>query len=111
MSLFQCEVCGCVENTALSSQGIGSHKFFQDCYDWEGFEDRKGKKLCSACGPAKYDDGKPSDLGKWHNQFDRVFLPKGKFKTNRVGNLEHIETGDDNYMKYIISQTDKENKK
>ena len=47
MSLFQCEVCGCVENTALASQGCSCAGII-DCFDWKGFEGRKGKMLCSA---------------------------------------------------------------
>jgi hypothetical protein len=65
-------------------------------------EDRRGKRLCSACGPTKYDNGSPTDLGKWHGVFDRVFLPMGMFKTNRVGNLEHIETGSEDFRAYAI---------
>lgn len=101
MSLFQCEHCGCCENTALSSQGFrwGMEKYF----DWSDIPEREGMTLCSACGPAKYASGKPSEYGKWHGQFDRVFLPKGMFKTNRVGNLEHIETGEEDFRKYELS--------
>ena len=102
MSLFQCEICGCVENTALSSQGIKN--ILDDCFDWDGIEERRGKTLCSACAPAKYSDGIPSELGKWHNEFPRTFLPMGMFKTNRVGNLEHIETGDEDFRKYAIEK-------
>ena len=100
MSLFQCENCGCVENTALASQGIG--KWMNKYFDWSGIKDREGKLLCSACGPTKYSDGTHTELGKWHNQFDREYLPIGKFKTNKVGNLECIATGDDCYKNYVI---------
>lgn len=97
MSLFQCENCGCCENTALASQGF---KVLVDIYDWTRIEDRKGKLLCSACGPEKYMDGKPTLHGVWHNEFDRVFLPKGEFQTNRQGNLEHIKTGSIDFKKF-----------
>lgn len=100
MSLFQCEHCGCAENTALAGQGCRGHA--ESFYDWAEFEERKGKLLCSSCAPTKYADGKPTEFGKWHDQFDRIFLPMGIFKTNKVGNLEHIETGDDRYKKYAI---------
>lgn len=102
MSLFQCEHCGSVENTALSNQGIG--EYTAKWYDWEGIRDRKGKKLCSVCGPTKHSDGSVTGLGKWHGKFKRVILPLGKFKTNREGNLEHIETGDTDYRKYAIEE-------
>lgn len=90
MSLFQCEHCGCKENTALSAQGF---KLMADSYDWTGIESRKGKLLCSACGPTKYANGKPrAGGGKWHDRFPRVFLPLGQYRTNSVGNLELKES-------------------
>lgn len=99
MSLFQCEECGCCENTALCSQG---HKPPPEWFDWTGFESRKGKQLCSACGPVKYRDGSPTDDGKWHGKFERVFLPKGMFVTNREGNLAHKDTGETDFRKYAM---------
>lgn len=71
-------------------------------FDWSGIESREGKKVCSACGPTKYSCGKPTEFGVWHDRFKRTFLPLGMFKTNSVGNLEHIETGDEKYGKYEI---------
>ena len=100
MSLFQCENCGCVENTACASQGF---KMMAEYFDWSGIENREGKLLCSVCGPTKYSDGTKTEFGVWHNRFDRKFLPKGKFKTNHQGNLEHIETGSVDYNKYAIN--------
>lgn len=102
MSLFQCERCGCVENTALAAQGF-KMRIMQECFDWTGIEDRQNKLLCSACGPSRYRDGQPSRFGKWHEKFDRVFLPKDKFFTNSVGNLEHKETGSEDYRQYQIT--------
>ena len=72
-------------------------------YDWSGIEDRKGKKLCSACGPTKYKSGEDTKLGEWHGKFERVFLPMGTFRTAQNGNLEHIETGEQDYRKYLIT--------
>jgi hypothetical protein len=100
MSLFQCQVCGCCENTALSCQGC--YGYAATFFDWTGIEDRKGKMLCSACAPTKYADGRPTEFGKWHGEFPRRFLPMGKFKTAQNGNLEHIETGNQDYRKYEI---------
>jgi len=99
MSLFQCEVCGCCDNTALTPYHT---RDIPEIYTWDGIEDRAGKKLCSACGPGKFSDGTPTNYGKWHGQFKRVFLPKGMFRTAKDGNLEHIETGDQDYKKYEI---------
>lgn len=100
MSLFQCELCGCCENTALSIQGCSSYgvKYF----DWTGIEDRKGKQLCSACGPTKYVGGTPTKLGKWHGEFPRRYLPMGMFKTAQNGNLEHKITGEQQIDPYVL---------
>lgn len=106
MSLFQCEHCGCCENTALSWQGFAP--FIADECDWTGIEDRKGKKLCSACGPAKFVDGEATECGKWHGRFPRVFLPKGLFRTAHNGNLEHVESGDQNFRAYAIERPKEE---
>lgn len=101
MSLFQCEQCGCRENTALACQGCDGYAV--EFFDWQGFEDRKGKKLCSACAPTKCVDGTPTEFGKWHDQFDRVFLPMGMFRTARNGNLEHVANGDQDFRKYAVA--------
>ena len=50
MSLFRCEKCNCIENTALSG------------YNYRGNK----KALCSECDP---------EIGKWHNHF-----PKRQYK-------------------------------
>lgn len=105
MSLFQCENCGCCENTALSSQGFvnGMERF----YDWSYAPERKGLRLCSACGPTKFTRGNPTEYGKWHNRFPRTYLPIGMFVTNQVGNLAHKDTGDEDFRKYEIHGEDK----
>ena len=97
MSLFQCDICGCCENTALASRGVKGYA--ERFFDWTGIEDRKGKLLCSEHAPTKYSDGKPTPYGKWHGRFERLFLPKGMFKTAQNGNLEHIETGEQDVAK------------
>ncbi len=99
MSLFQCEICGCVENTACAMQGF---RMMAENFDWAGIEERKGKLCCSVCGPTKFADGEPTEFGAWHNQFDRKFLPIGKFKTDNFGNLRHVDTGSTDYNKYVI---------
>lgn len=100
MSLFQCQRCGCCENTALSMQGFEPMTKY---FDWTGIEDREGLLLCSACGPTRYRKGTPTEYGVWHGRFERTFLPLGMFHTNRVGNLAHNETGDEDFRKYAIS--------
>jgi hypothetical protein len=104
MSLFQCQVCGCCENTALASQGCDGYAM--TFFNWTGIEDRKGKKLCSACAPTRYGDGAPTKFGVWHGRFARVFLPMGMFRTARNGNLEHVETGDEDFRKYEVRRGD-----
>lgn len=99
MSLFQCEVCGCCENTALSCQGF---KFITECFDWSYAPEREGLKLCSACGPTHYKSEGPCEYGKWHGEFERVYLPLGQFHTNRAGNLEHTESGSADFRAFAI---------
>lgn len=73
MSLYQCEECGARENTAAGAY-------------WG-----RDKKLCSEC-----------DTGEWHGVFKKLILPKGQFKTNKEGNLEHIETGSTDLQSFAI---------
>lgn len=101
MSLFQCQHCGCCENTALSAQGF---RWLSKSFDWSYAPERKGMLLCSACGPSHYRDGEPTEYGEWHNRFPRVFLPLGQFQTNIRGNLEHIESGSEDFKQYAIEQ-------
>lgn len=94
MSIFQCEHCGCFDNTSLA--GATATKFFPEWYDWTGIEDRKGKELCSACTPAKYADGSGGEdgtgKGKWHGQWNQQFFPMGEFETDPQGDLRHKKT-------------------
>lgn len=99
MSLFQCGCCGCCDNTAVSAHMA---KYIPESFDWTGIEDRKGMELCSACGPTKYADGSATEYGRWHGRFSRVFLPKGMFRAAKNGNLEHVETGEQDYRKYSV---------
>jgi hypothetical protein len=75
MSLYQCEECGCIENTALG-----------EVWDWDDTDvagHPKKQNLCSECGG----EG-------WHGRFKRRYLPMGLFVKNRDGNLQHRETGE-----------------
>lgn len=91
MSNFQCENCGCVEN---SVNGNYHTRFMPEMFDWTGKENLKGKLLCNVCTPNKWHDGKPNKYGVWHNRFRRRFLPKGEYVTNREGNLVHRSTAE-----------------
>lgn len=75
MSLFQCELCGAKENTALGA--YWGHDV----------------KCCSEC-----------ETGEWHGQFTKVILPLDMFETDSNGNLAHKENGDKDIMKYEIKQ-------
>lgn len=90
MSLFQCQNCGCLENTALSAQGF---KVMARLFDWSYAPEREGLRICSACGPTNYKSGKPTEFGKWHGVFSRTYYPIGEFVTDDVGNLKHAVTG------------------
>lgn len=77
MSIFQCDGCGCAENTALSNGGYMARLLFPQELVSKGL-DPKGR-YCSMCWG-----------GEWHGRFPRVFHPKGTMRTNSVGNLESI---------------------
>ena len=99
MSIFQCQNCGCAENTACSNQMFSEWSDNRDLYDWSYAPERKGLNLCRACGPTHYGSGNKieadhwGDYGQWHGVFERKYFPHGEMITNRVGNLEHKETG------------------
>ena len=86
MSLYQCEKCGCIENTAIG---------FFHCRNTDWFSEyqkgtKKGMKLCSVCGPIKTSDGNVTKYGKWHGRFRRRFFPKGTLYTDQEGNIRKI---------------------
>ncbi len=84
MSIYQCDECGCAENTAL---GWYHCRTMTDMVDPKYF----GKKLCSVCGPTHFLDGTPIDkMGKWHGKFERTFYPKGTKETGPDGNLRDV---------------------
>jgi len=118
MSLFQCDICGCVENTATSDGGY----LISQLIDKErnkviylsylkalGLKetDELGR-YCSVCTPDWFDDRGEYGIGpnpekkEWHDRFPRMFLPKGQFKTDNVGNLSHKITGDSDFKNYIL---------
>ena len=132
MSLFQCDKCGCVENTATSDGGyhikylldgttppdvIESYKEVLGLKPKEEF----GKYCCvcnqiwyvkkcicnntphsHGCRYGRLGIGKAPFEKHWHNKFPRSFLEKGKWVTNRDGNIEHIETHEEDFSKYEL---------
>lgn len=70
MPLFVCEVCECVENTALGHYWSRDHDYF-------GNPDLVGKALCSECSPATFKDGRPNtEGGRWHGKFPKRKVTK-----------------------------------
>lgn len=61
MPIFQCQKCGCVENTALSGFWLRDMRFLRA--KREGREVEKGPALCSACDP---------EIGVWHGEFEQL---------------------------------------
>lgn len=106
MSLFQCEKCGCCENTALTNASyrmldalVSDDELLKESYRKVlGLE--SGVKLgnyCSACTPLWFDDRgncgtgpnpspEPGE-GLWHGKFERVYYPLGSVYTDKQGNL------------------------
>lgn len=100
MSIFQCERCGCVDNTAC---GVGMFYHAPSSFDWSYAPEREGMKLCSACGPTHLKGGHPTITeGKWHDLFKRVFLPMGLYVTNQHGNLVTIDKGNPKYTRHQL---------
>lgn len=101
MVIYQCENCGCVEE---STRGNLHTWHLPEMYSWANIEYRRGMKLCSACSPIYYADGKRNVIitGRWHDAFERIYLPLGMFTTGADGSLVHKETGDKNYMHYRV---------
>lgn len=91
VSIFQCEKCGCGENTALGRY----HTRNMDIWA----EENRGLALCSACSPTQYASGekvggmKKDRVGSWHGKWSQTFYPKGEMSTNKVGNLIHTASG------------------
>jgi hypothetical protein len=101
MSLFQCDKCGCLENTSLTEGYWTGNEYIKGKPEYQSYRDKLGLAegqpwghYCSACNPR--------GDGQWHGKFARLFLPKGLFHTNEDGNLAHIETLDTDVDKYAL---------
>ena len=99
MPLFQCQKCGCVDNSACGHYWRANRP---EKYDWTDMEEYRGMKLCAVCGPRNYANGAPTEFGVWHKRFKRCFLPLGLFEENSDGGLTNKENGDSNYTQYYI---------
>jgi len=68
MSLYICEKCGCIDNTACGGNYwavLAKSNFFKDQYANEHF-------LCLECTPKEFASGQIyTDAGKWHNRFPK----------------------------------------
>ena len=91
MSLYQCEECGCVENTSCG------HYHCRDSKEMWAPE-FVGRKLCSACAPTHFKSGEPvrrrDEKEGWHGRFERHFYPKGSLYTDDQGNVRNKVTKD-----------------
>jgi hypothetical protein len=68
VSLFVCDKCGCIENTAL---GWYWGAFMKDLTTKETY----GKVFCSECAPTEFPDGEKTRFtGKWHDHFPKRYL-------------------------------------
>ena len=83
MSLYQCEKCGCVENSAKGHYHCRSSERM-----WS--KEYLNKLLCSACGPTQYKSGEKTEYGKWHGIFRRRYFPLGSLYTEKLGNVRFI---------------------
>ena len=78
MSLFKCEQCGAIENTATSNYWAR----------YTGHKEGNGPALCSECDPA---------IGKWHGVFPKKNATSEGYMLGNDGYLyskTHIESGD-----------------
>lgn len=86
MSIYQCEECGCIENSALGHYHCRGQGMYRD-------KTKDPKKLCSACGPVEFKSGEiDPGHGKWHDRFKRRFFPKNSLYTDNEGNVRVIAT-------------------
>lgn len=78
MSLFVCDTCHAIENTATGAY------WCPDLFP----EPFKGKRLCSECSSPVFNDGSPNrEGGKWHGQFEKRIATKALL--NQMG-IEHF---------------------
>ena len=66
MSLYVCENCKCVENTALGQYWSKDSDIYPEPYN--------KKALCSECGSPEFTDGTLTGLGKWHGRFEKIHV-------------------------------------
>jgi len=87
MSLYQCDKCGCVENSALGHyHSVNVRDLWPDEY--------VGKKLCSECGPPTYRSGEVcKKFGKWHDAFEKKIYPLNSLYTDDQGNIRRKSDG------------------
>lgn len=119
MSLFQCDRCGCVENSACSDGYLMRFMFDEtDPAVVKSYREAVGLAdgeefgcYCCVCSPIQYTADERAyapfqeeHRNKWHNMFSRVFLPIGEWETDKVGNLRHKKTGETNYKKHGLPQ-------
>jgi len=78
VSLFVCEECGCVENTALGHWWSRNETVWPEEYR---------RALCSEHGPPTYPSGQSTKFGEWHGRFPQEMAETG----DKVNNPEVIQ--------------------
>ena len=78
MAIFQCDECGCAEDTAW---GWLHNALIVDVT----LPEHLGTRVCSACAPAEWGPGRPIEgFGAWHDKFPRVYYPHKSFRPTKA---------------------------
>ena len=85
MSIFICEKCKCVDNTATSEYWALTNKsLYKDYAFQDDLKEYIGKPLCSECAKIVYDNtgnnGKVVS-GKWHDKFKKELATDEEIKS------------------------------
>lgn len=85
MSIFICEKCKCVDNTAISEYWALTNKFlYKDYIFQDDLKQYIGKPLCSECAKIVFDktgnNGKVVS-GKWHDKFEKKLATLDQIKS------------------------------
>lgn len=84
MSIFVCDKCRCVDNTATSDYWALTNEYLYKDYTFQdSLKEYMGKPLCSECAKIIFDNtgnnGKVVD-GKWHNRFEKKLASNEQIK-------------------------------
>lgn len=102
MSVYICDNCDVIENTALGLYHFKDHESV--------LEEYRGKALCSQCAPNQiFVDGSTyHKYGKWHGRFERKIVTEQYIRENAkdfiyLGRFEYLRKSCSKcYLKYVI---------